>query len=423
MSDIYKRLESLETLGIKFGLENIRRILTALGNPEQKYPSLLIAGTNGKGSVGAMLEAILVENGFTTGYYLSPHLIDVRERIRLNKKKISEQGFRESLSKVFRVIAELAVPATYFEALTATGLLHFAEVPVDFAVVEVGLGGRFDATNAISQQLSIITSIGLDHEAFLGKTLESIATEKAMISKPGVPMVIGNLPVDARKTVEAICAGTESPVYSLETSNIVEAELVSGFPQFHYVPWDRTIRVNLRGRHQIENAGIALLAAEQLQQSGMKLDRESIIRALNEVRWPGRLDQVPGLDPPLLLDCAHNPMGVRALSLYLDEQGWTKSIFLFTAMKDKNFYEMIQMIRHQADTLILCRVEPLERCASKQELSAAASGAGMNWVFQEDSAHALEQGLSLSKQTKLPLIAFGSIYLIGWLFSKMAPTT
>ena len=416
MSDIYERLDSLETLGIKFGLENIHRLLERLGNPERKYPSILIAGTNGKGSVGVMLEGMLHRNGFRTGYYLSPHLVDVQERIRLDCKKIQEKAFETFLSRVFDVIDQLSISPTYFETLTATSLLIFAEEKVEWAVVEVGLGGRLDATNAIPQALSIITSIGLDHETFLGQHLESIAREKAMISKPEVPMVMGSLPDEAKKVVEQVCAATSSPVFDVSASNISEPRLETGFPVFRYEPWDRRIRVNLRGKHQMENASIALLAVDKLQENGCQIDRDLAVQALDRVRWPGRLELPPGFTPPLLLDCAHNPMGVRALSEFLDDTQWATSIFLFTAMNDKNYAEMLRLVGPRTAKIVLCTVEPVNRCATMEELSVAASNAGMEWTFESAPATALRQAISLSKASGIPLVAFGSIYFIGQLF-------
>ncbi len=423
MSKIRERLESLETLGIKFGLENIRQLLAELENPEKHFPSILIAGTNGKGSVGAMLEAICTRNNLRTGYYLSPHLTDVRERIRVNGQKISGGDFENSLDKVFRAMENLSLSPTYFEALTATALLHFFEMKVDCAVMEVGLGGRHDATNAITQQLSLITSIGLDHEEYLGKTLESIAAEKAMISKPSVPMVTGIFPPEAQMVVEEICNNMGSALYAAKPTNIVDARLEDGFPVFFYPPWNKTIRVNLRGRHQAQNGAIALLSSDLLAQLGWKIDRDLVIQALREVKWPGRLEVVPGMDPPLLLDCAHNPMGARALAQFLMDTQWSECIFLFTAMKDKDIDGMLGAVSRNAARIVLTRVEPLNRCAGIDPLTHAASSAGIPHLIEQDPLLALRKALALSSESNLPLVVFGSIYLIGSLFSALGLTT
>jgi dihydrofolate synthase / folylpolyglutamate synthase len=423
MSDILARLNSLETLGIKFGLENIRRLLQELGNPQREYPSVLIAGTNGKGSVGAMLEAILFQNGFHTGYYLSPHLVDVRERIRFDRKKISERFFDASLAKVFGVVDRLSMSPTYFETLTAAGLLYFAEEKVDWGVIEVGLGGRLDATNSVTQALSIITSIGLDHESFLGNDLASIAREKAMISKQGIPMIIGNLSEKAREVVERVCAATLSSVLPISSSHILEPRLENGFPLFHYEPWHREIRLNLRGMHQIQNASIALLAIDQLQRNGCRIDRDLAVQALGDVRWPGRLEIVPGFTPPLLLDCAHNPMGTAALVEFMNDMQWFRSIVLFTAMKDKNYTEMLRLVAPHTERIFLCTVEPLHRCATMDELMTAASIAGIESTFDPDPSIALRDAISFSRSSGLPLVTFGSIYFIGHVFRLLGITT
>jgi dihydrofolate synthase / folylpolyglutamate synthase len=420
---VYERLDSLETLGIKFGLDNIRRLLDSLGNPERKFPSVLIAGTNGKGSVGVMLEGMLFRNGFRTGYYLSPHLIDVRERIRINCEKISEPAFESALSKVFEVIDQLSITPTYFETLTAAGLLNFAREKVEWGVVEVGLGGRLDATNAIPQKLSIITSIGLDHENLLGNDLQSIAKEKASISKPDVPMITGQLPDPARKAVEQVCALTSSPVIPTSSTNITETRLENGFPNFHYRPWGKDIHLSLRGRHQTENASVALLALEKLQDQGCRIDPELSVQALGSVRWPGRLEMASGFTPPFLLDCAHNPMGVRSLVEFMDDMHWSKAIFLFTAMTDKNYRQMLRLIEPRTERIILSSVEPLNRCATRGELISAASSAGMEWTFEADPSIALRRAISFSEPSGKPLIAFGSIYFIGHLFGVLGITT
>ena len=423
MHELYQRLHSLEILGIKFGLENIRAILNGLGNPQNSYRSILIAGTNGKGSVGAMLEAALVHNNYATGYYLSPHLIDVRERIRFNGQKISEDAFLRALEKVFDVADSLQRTITYFETLTAAGLLYFQEVHVECAVVEVGLGGRFDATNAITQSLSIITTVGLDHEKFLGSTLESIATEKAMISKPAVPMVTGLLQPKARDAVAAVCAEMGCPLYSTDSSSIVNPQIVKGFPVFQYAPWLTDIRVHLRGAHQIDNAAIVLLAADVLRDLGWKLNQAAVAEALNTVRWPGRLDLIADRIPPVLLDCAHNPMGIESLLQYLEDVAWHQCVFLFTAMKDKNVEGMLRQLAEKAEHVVLCRVEPRDRCATSEQLSIAASNAQIPWTYHENVPAAFDAAETIAKTIHRPVVVCGSIYLVGSLFSHLGLTT
>jgi dihydrofolate synthase/folylpolyglutamate synthase len=407
------RLESLEVLGIKFGLDNIRTLLGALGNPERDFSSILIAGTNGKGSVASMLEAILRKNSYRTGIYTSPHLVNIRERISVNGTPISEEEFESVLSRVLSAAdAHLTSPPTYFETLTAAAMLHFKEASIDSGVIEVGMGGRYDATNAIHQELSIVTSIDFDHESYLGRTLESIAAEKAAISKPGIPMITGVLPPEADAVIQKVVQETGSALYRTNPSNVLEEKLDSGHPVFVYAPWNAVVRVNLRGRHQAGNAEIALLASDLLQ-----LDRNLTLQALSEVEWPGRLQVAPGFDPPLLLDCAHNPMGARSLDQFLDDMDWKKVIVIFTSMRDKDFQKMVSVLAPKIEHAVLTQVKPLHRCATREQLLAMAESLKTPSDFKEDPLEALDLGLELSRKSDLPLVIFGSIYLIGKMYS------
>jgi dihydrofolate synthase / folylpolyglutamate synthase len=413
---VYERLESLEKIGIKLGLRNIKVILEALGHPQNSFRSILIAGTNGKGSTGAMLESILRHQGFNTGYYTSPHLIDIRERIQISQKMISEQDFENTLNKVFNAVdsmmasARLETPPTYFEVLTATAFLHFQKSKIDFAVVEVGLGGRFDATNVISQNVSVITSIDYDHEEFLGKSLAQIAFEKAGIFKPETPAVLGPLPPEASETILEVAAQLNCYVSKFDSSTIQNLHLVEGFPVFNF--GKLPIRVNLRGRYQANNAGVALTACGVLRSLGIDISDNAMIEGLNSAEWPGRLDLLQQ-NPPVLLDCAHNPMGVRSLADFLKEFGWTQVVALFTAMKDKKIPGMLSEITPFINHIVLTRVHPLTRCASQEQLTKACDDQSISWEFNDDTVSALKVALERAKEKGLPLLIFGSIYLAG----------
>jgi dihydrofolate synthase/folylpolyglutamate synthase len=413
---IYERLESLEKIGIKLGLRNIKVILEALGQPQDSFRSILIAGTNGKGSTGAMLESILRNQSLKTGYYTSPHLIDIRERIQINRKLISKQEFEDVLSKVFEAVdsmmasARLETPPTYFEVLTASAFLHFHKSKIDFAVVEVGLGGRFDATNVISQNVSIITSIDYDHEEFLGKSLAQIAFEKAGIFKPETPAVLGPLPPEAAKTILEVAAQLNCHVSKFDPSAIQNLHLAEGFPVFNFR--NLPIRVNLRGRYQANNAGVALTACEELRSIGIDISDNAMIEGLNKVEWPGRLDMLQQ-NPAVLLDCAHNPMGVRSLAEFLKEFGWNEAVGLFTAMKDKKIPGMLSEISPLLNHIVLTHVHPLTRCASQEQLTKACDDERISWEFNDNTTSALELSLERAKQKGLPLLIFGSIYLAG----------
>jgi len=413
---VYERLESLEKIGIKLGLRNIKVILEALGQPQNAFRSILIAGTNGKGSTGAMLESILRHQSLKTGYYTSPHLIDIRERIQINRKLISKQEFEHVLSKVFDAIdsmiasARLETPPTYFEVLTASAFLHFQQSKIDFAVVEVGLGGRFDATNVISQIVSVITSIDYDHEEFLGKSLAQIAFEKAGIFKSKIPAVLGPLPPEATETILDVAAQLNCRVSKFDPSAIENLHLVEGFPVFNFR--NLPVRVNLRGRYQANNAGVALIVCETIRSIGFDISDNAIIEGLAKVEWPGRLDLLQQ-DPPVLLDCAHNPMGVRSLAEFLREFEWNQVVALFTAMKDKKIPGMLSEIAPLINHIVLNRVHPLTRCASQEQLTKACDDENIPWEFNDNTISALELSLEQSKKKGLPLLIFGSIYLAG----------
>lgn len=413
---VYERLESLEKIGIKLGLRNIKVILEALGQPQNSFRSILIAGTNGKGSTGAMLESILRNKGLKSGYYTSPHLIDIRERIQINRKLISKQDFEDVLTKVFEAVdsmiasAKLETPPTYFEVLTASAFLHFQQAKIDFALVEVGLGGRFDATNVISQNVSVITSIDYDHEEFLGKSLAQIAFEKAGIFKPEIPAVLGSLPPEAAKTILDVANQLNCHVSKFDPSAIQNLHLDEGFPIFNFR--NLPIRVNLRGGYQANNAGVALTVCEVLRSIGVDISDNAMIEGLNKVEWPGRLDLLQQ-DPHVLLDCAHNPMGVRSLAEFLKEFGWNQVVALFTAMKDKKIPGMISEITPLINHIVLTRVHPLNRCATQDQLTKACDDENISWEFNDAAASALELSLEQAKKRGRPLLIFGSIYLAG----------
>ena len=422
MSDpVIERLESLQRIGIKLGLRNIHQILEKLGHPERAWPSVLIAGTNGKGSVGAMLERILRAHGFRTGHYTSPHLLHLCERIRVDGVQIEESQLASALEAVFQSVdacmqgGRMESPPTFFETLTAAAFLHFQRAGVEWGVVEVGLGGRFDATNALQQSLSVITNIDFDHQEYLGHSLAEIAGEKAGILKPGVPLVTGILPGDAERVITEAAEREACSVDALNPDMIAGAYLNDGFPVLVFEPWQQQVRVGLRGRHQAVNAGIALLAADVLRRSGVGIEAAKCAEALESVKWPGRLDLIED-HPPVLVDCAHNPNGVDALSAFLEESGWPHVVLLFTAMRDKNIAVMLRRIAARADSVFLTRVEPKDRCARYEELAGGCLTAQLPFVFKEDCVTALAMARDDAAAKKLPLVVFGSVYLIGEVF-------
>ena len=415
---VTERLHRLETTGIKLGLDQIRSLLASLGNPQDSYPSILIAGTNGKGSVSAMLEAVLRLHDYRTAHYTSPHLMDARERIRIHGEMISEDGFTQVLRRVFEQIdllvssSRMETAPTYFETITAAAFLFFQQRHVDIAVVEVGLGGRFDATNVLQQILSIITSIDFDHEEFLGKSLSEIAFEKAGIFKQGVPAVAGMALPEALQVLRSVAKEKDCLFMESDPASVNGLKLQNGFPIFEYTPWNLRLRVNLRGRHQAANVAVVLHACDQLRELGFNLHNRTICEALDTVKWPGRLDVI-WEDPFTLVDCAHNPMGVRSLAQFADDMHWSRVIALFTAMSDKKIVPMMNAISSKIETIFLTRVPPFVRCATLDQLADAARDAGLRFELEEDARSALNRARNAARQAGLPLLIFGSIYLVG----------
>ena len=300
-------------IGWKLRLDSMRSLLAELDNPHTQFKSVHIAGTNGKGSTAAMLESIFRAAGYKTGLYTSPHLLDVRERIQVNRENISPEHFADLMQRIAPFIEKYG--ATYFEALTALSFLYFAESNVDIAFIETGLGGRLDATNVILPILSIITSIDFDHTKHLGDTLEKIAAEKAGIIKPGVPCLVGDLPPGAEEVAIQFCEKQNSAFF--KAGDIYKLTMLSeksGATQFQSTndkfPGD--MQLSLNGRHQLSNAAIALTACELLLKDGFKVNHQHISFGFSHINWSGRFEIV-GQNPTIILDVAHNPASIASL--------------------------------------------------------------------------------------------------------------
>ena len=368
-SDALKYLEQLWIFGIKEGLERTQELAAALGQPQNFYRTIHVTGTNGKGSVCAMLAEILKAQGLRVGLFTSPHLESYCERIKINGKNISEEDFAEM---IFRV-KDCNVAATHFETLTVAAFLYFKLRAVDVAVVEVGLGGTFDSTNIITPELSVITTVALDHENVLGD-LKNIALNKAGIIRPNVPTVTG---------------ATGEP---LEIIRRVAAEKNS---QLYEVSSPADIELNLRGEYQKFNAAIAIKAAQVLG-----IDDEKIFPALKHVHWPGRFEVIKNSSGVVVIDGAHNPHGAAALR---------ESFWLFGVLKDKNFDEMIKIL-FRADDFVIVTEVPSERTSKPETICEILRGRGVECVVVENNLAAVERLKNSVAEIK---IVAGSLYLIG----------
>lgn len=400
-------LESLFLHGIKLGLSNIESLLQHGGMPQEKFPSLHVAGTNGKGSVLAFLDAILLHSGYKTGRFTSPHLLDVTERFLVNGYPISNEAL-ENHARWCRQSAESAqcVP-TYFEANTAMAFHCFEEEKVDLALVEVGMGGRFDSTNVIHPRICAITNIALDHTRFLGDSLEEIAFEKAGILKEAVPVVTGKMDPAALAVIEKQAREKGAPLYREGIEYFSKAGGTPWAPQLDYEGLGLRLEgvvLGLAGMHQIENAAMAVTLACLLQKDYPRITAESIRLGLEKAVWPGRLERI--LEKPLvLMDVAHNPAGCAALTQAIDP-----CVIVFAVSSDKDAQTMLSLLQPLAQPLILSSYTG-ERSLALEELSACVDSEGS--LIVPSLAEALEVGRQEAASRKKALLITGSIYACG----------
>ena len=376
-------LNYLATFGMKEGLEQITELANALGNPQNFYRTVHVTGTNGKGSVCAMLAEMLKASGLRVGLFTSPHLESYCERIRINGENIPEDDFGEIICRV----RDCNVSCTHFEALTAAAFLYFKERAVDVAVIEVGLGGLLDSTNIITPELAIITNVALDHENILGD-LDGIARNKAGIIKPNVPTVTGatGRPLEI---IRAVAREKNSPLHEINPLQLQTQNL----------------KLNLRGDYQQFNAAIAIKAAEVL-----KLNSAAIDYGLANVHWPGRFEIVETSAGVVVIDGAHNPNGATALRQSLDKNfPHGQRSWVFGALRDKDFYTMINLLFRPNDFVIVTPPNS-ERAATTEMLCAALCERDIACVAVEDNFAAVERLMNSSADVK---IIAGSLYLIG----------
>ncbi|MGB6199641.1 MAG: folylpolyglutamate synthase/dihydrofolate synthase family protein [Candidatus Acidiferrales bacterium] len=438
----------------KFGLENIRALTEHLGHPERRYPSAHIAGTNGKGSTAAMLASILESAGMRTGLYTSPHLARINERIRVAGREISDDDFAAAVARIRRAIEELlasgalAAHPTFFECVTAIAFDEFARAGVEFAVFEVGMGGRLDATNVIEPEVAVITQIAFDHETFLGHSIEEIAGEKAGIIKPGAWVVSAAENPAARAVIRARAEAQNARLIEIDEAFHVKQLGASDFTgDFHdlrhatrFAAIEKSsgltveLVVPLAGRFQQRNAVTAVAAARLLaarRASTVKgfvgaqlasarssaIDDTAIVRGIAQVRWPGRLERI-GDRPAVYLDGAHNPAGARELLAFWDEHFAGVPIHLvYGALRDKPVDEICGLLFPRAASVII--TEPRQPRALSASVLAAMTGHLANtFEIVPDPAAALERAV-LRAAPEDAVFATGSLYLIedyrrGW---------
>jgi dihydrofolate synthase/folylpolyglutamate synthase len=399
-------LKRLEQHGIRLGLETTHRVLSSLGNPQSGLPSVLVAGTNGKGSTAVQLASMIAAAGYRTGLYTSPHLEDITERIRVDGAAVSAELFSGTLARVVEK-AEKALDhlPTYFEAVTAAAFLIFAEQEVDVAVMEVGLGGRLDATNACEPVVSLITEIGLEHRQYLGETFSSIAREKAGILRQGRPAWAWVERDEAWEAIRAVGDEVSAQLHrGPEVVRLIETRQLGWEGQAvqmetsldHY-----RVRTPLLGAHQIKNLALAILGAEGLRDLGWnRIDRQAIEQGARRTRWPGRLERVELPDGrTVILDVAHNADGAATLASFLGD-ALDRFDLIFGVLDDKEVSTFLPGLARDAGTVILTsptssRSMPADRLAPHLP--------DREVVTEPDPAAALH----------LALVICGSVYLVG----------
>lgn len=410
-----------ETLAIKLGLANVERLLAALSHPEQDFPAVQIAGTNGKGSTAAMLDAICHAASIKTGIYTSPHLVSITERIKIDGREISRTDFARYTERVRAASLALrdetgALPS-FFEQVTAIALTAMSDARVELAILETGLGGRLDATTAVGAQVVAITPVALDHQEYLGSTITEIAAEKAAIIRAGTEAIVAPQTPDALAVILARCREVNvAPRFSTNDIEVSGANADGRLYATFRTGEDlyENVALSLRGRHQLTNAATTIALAELLRARGFRrITRASIIAGLESAEHAGRLELVAG-SPPVLLDGAHNAAGARALRDYLDEFAHDAPITLvFGAMRDKDLTEIAAVLFPAAANLILTAIDN-PRAASTDALRAyvPASFDTAKVFLAPSSAEALRLARELTPREGLICIT-GSLYLVG----------
>ncbi len=373
-------IKNLEKLGSKLGLSRVKELLSFMDNPQNSFKSIHVAGTNGKGSTCAMISSILKEAGFKTALYTSPELTVIRERIQVNGKLISKKKFSELVKKYKDKSEEIG--CTQFEFLTAIAFKYFEQEEADYAVVEVGLGGRLDATNIIFPVVSVITNITLDHIKQLGNSIEQVAKEKAGIVKEKVPVVLG--------------AGqrTLSSIYYIAKERKAPLYIVHG---------KYSGPLSLKGEFQRENAAVAVEAVKRLK-IGVKA--EEFEAGLKNVKWPGVFDLRKYKGKQILLDTAHNPAGIETLLRELKELDYNKLVVLFGVLEDKDYKKMVKKISKEADEVVFTELEN-ERALNPEKLDEIYEGKSVKEIKE-----AFKSALKSAGKKDLVLVT-GSHYLVG----------
>lgn len=409
-------LKKLTIFGIKTGLNHTKTIAENIGNPQNFYPSILIGGTNGKGSTAAFIESILRESGFKTGLFTSPHLVDVRERIRINGKLISKNLFKESISEVKSTFEKLEKQMiidespTFFEVLTLAAFLSFKKEGIEVAVIEVGMGGKNDCTNILEPIVSAVTNVSFDHQQYLGKTLKEIAEEKSGIFRKNKIAIVGKTSKRTLNILKEKAADIGSKFFSLK-----DAEIRKNNKEFEVAFEGNKIGFPpppLLGKHQIDNAALAVLVCEKLKEIGFRIFEESIKKGIKKCRWEGRIQKIME-SPQTYIDGAHNIDGIKKLSHFVRSLKG-KKVLVFSALKDKPIKKMVKILEKDFDEIIFTRIE-MKRGAKKEDFEKIFGE--KKFLFVQEPVKALLKARKKAKENGV-VIACGSLYLVGAILEK-----
>jgi dihydrofolate synthase/folylpolyglutamate synthase len=388
--DVLSWLYSLQRFGIKLGLENIERLLEELSKRDvlQDLPWKVVhvAGTNGKGSVCAMIDSVCRAQGYRTGLFTSPHLVTFRERIRVNGEMISEEAVTDGLTTIRNFVANWDPHPTFFEVVTALALKHFSDTRVEIVILETGLGGRLDATNAIQSNVSVITPIDFDHENWLGKTISEIAAEKAGIIKPGVPIVSASQRAEAEEVIRARAAECGAPL------------------EFATKPYDKA-PIALAGSHQKQNAALAVGA---LRAAKIDVDDSAIARGLAAIDWPGRFQR---WDERTIVDGAHNPAAVRTLAeTWREIFGDRRATLVLAILSDKNLPAICEALAPISEFVLLPKIRS-ERAADPEEVARAVADITPSLPYSITPS--IGEALTLAQAKPNPILITGSLHFAG----------
>ncbi|MBN1621651.1 MAG: bifunctional folylpolyglutamate synthase/dihydrofolate synthase [Endomicrobiales bacterium] len=414
-----------EYTSMRPGLSRIKRFLYKVGNPQNRFKSILISGTNGKGSTAHMLSEIISGAGYKTGLYTSPHLVDIEERIQINSRKIMKAKFIEYSRKYLPLAKKYSL--TFYEFITAIAFIHFSKEKVDIAVLEIGLGGRFDAANVVKRPLlSIVTSIGYDHCEVLGKTIKDIAFEKAGIIKKGCPVISGAEHLVSRHLIEDISKKRKSQLFLANkdfSCKSISTNWRNGQQKIFYngLKNKLTIVLSLLGKHQAKNCSLALAACELLNKSKFIIDRKAMLNSLSKVRILGRFNvlekSIRGKLKTIILDGAHNINAIDNFTSNLSVSPWggKKRTFIFSILKDKNYRSIIRKLHPFVKKVILAPVDSERRLSSEELFKLWEKYLRKDKIIKSESIY---EAFKKAKNSKI-IVVTGSLYLIGNVLKKM----